>query len=1037
MNKKIFYISILIGQLSFAQNSRQTIGDLLNQAGSNKKSETALPSTGFGFNQPNQQQDVSKIKPPKTADVLQNDNTDRSAYNQILDRQIKELFKLTQKMKNSPTRGEIWLRLAETYVEKSRLIEQIKQDEYDQKLVEFQKGKTKEKPQLDISAAQEYNRRAIELYEWFERDFPKDPKTPQALFFLGYNHFELGNSEKAVSYFDKLTKIYPSSPFSLDAHFSLAEFYFENDRYQEALTEYTFLHKYPKHRMYIFSIYKAAWCLFRVNREAEALQQMEKIVAMSRVNANTEANKSKIEQEAIRDIVFFYSEVKKVEEAIPYFKNLAGQDWFKYIEKLAYFYSDKGLKSEARYLFKQLIQQNPKYVKNFDYQYQIVQNYFFDKNNDQFKAELYIWVTDYAPGSAWNKDNATNAELMEKSDRLRETTLRNYALQQHQTAQNSRAEFSQKTANDAYLLYFQKFPTHANVADMHFYYGELLYDMTRFSESAKQYQWVVENAQQNQFYSKAGQNWIISIEKSIPTDSDIQKMTAQKSEIISLSQGMINFIKNAESYFVKFPKSEKEVDLKFRIARIYYLHNQFDPALKYFNDIVKNYPNNKYTEPSANLILDIYNLKKDYVGLEKSANDLLQIQAVASTRTGQDIRGVIEKANFKKAQDKEQNQKYGEAAEGYMLFANQYPQSNLVVQAWYNAGINFERDKQPAKAAQAYEKVLQSNLKEADAFKPKVKKFMAKINQDSGNLSGAADNYMQLAKENMKDPLALNYLFNAAVIYESLGKTEQSSQAYTQYLQLQTQPKEKAEAYFALAQQLRKSKLLSKAYQNYEQAIKLNMLSPDKHIEALYWLAESNMTSKKTADYNLYKNMLYGFHAKKTTDGKNPGAQWIAKLKLRDAFEILQQLKAIKFGESPQSQKAAADKKIALLSTLNKAVTEVIKYDAAEEIVSSLAYLGDGNKNLGDGIVTAPMPKDLNAEVMKQYKAGIQQIADPFYQKAKEAFKASIERSSSLNAYTDYSDYALKVMATWEPKNYYYGSEKIIDHKQIQWMVNK
>ena len=48
----------------------------------------------------------------------------------------------------------------------------------------------------------------------------------QALFFLGYNNFEINNLEKGKDYYDRLTKEHPNSPYVIETHFALGEFHF-------------------------------------------------------------------------------------------------------------------------------------------------------------------------------------------------------------------------------------------------------------------------------------------------------------------------------------------------------------------------------------------------------------------------------------------------------------------------------------------------------------------------------------------------------------------------------------------------------------------------------------------------------------------------------------------------------------------------------------------------------------------------------------------------------------------------------------------
>jgi tetratricopeptide (TPR) repeat protein len=136
---------------------------------------------------------------------------------------------------------------------------------------------------------------------------------------------------------------------------------------------------------------------------------------------------------------------------------------------------------------------------------------------------------------------------------------------------------------------------------MHFYYGELLYDLGKYDEASQQYRWIVDNGPKSKFYDKAGVNLILAAEKSIPTDKELQARVGTSVEARPLDPRVERFIKAAQWHLEKFPNSERNPEVKFRIGRLYYLHNQFDEANKSFKDIVKNHPRSKYSEYSANL----------------------------------------------------------------------------------------------------------------------------------------------------------------------------------------------------------------------------------------------------------------------------------------------------------------------------------------------------------------------------------------------------------------------------------------------------
>lgn len=55
-------------------------------------------------------------------------------------------------------------------------------------------------------------------------------------------------------------------------------------------------------------------------------------------------------------------------------------------------------------------------------------------------------------------------------------------------------------------------------------------------------------------------------------------------------------------------------------------------------------------------------------------------------------------------------------------------------------------------------------------MKHKSRRLIAKLYQDSGQLEEAAAAYKLAAQEMGQDPLVPNMLFNAAILYEAVGK---------------------------------------------------------------------------------------------------------------------------------------------------------------------------------------------------------------------------------------------------------------------------
>lgn len=1024
---------------------KKTVGELLKQADrgaglsiANKK-DTTIPEMADLFDSKKNQVNLNQVKPPKSSSFFEDANDDKARLEKITDQQISELFKLTQKFKNSPQRGELWLRLAELYVEKAGVIDFRKQGEFDQQLKEFQSGKRKVRPVLDLSDAKEYNKKAIQLYEWFIRDFPQDEKMDQALFFLGYNHFELNNLEKGTQFYDRLTKEYPNSPYVLETHFALGEYYFENEKWKVAHEHYAFVTKYKRHRLFSFSLYKTAWCEFRSGDTVKALQTMENLIRFSKDQANLErvqgkknVNKGKLEAEGLRDIIVFYGDIGDPERAPGYFKSLAGKDANTYLEKLAYLYSDKGNLIGSRYLFKYLIQAEPNSPKAFDYKYQVVKLFSNAKRSREFREELFSWVKDFGGSSSWYQTNSSNKEFIDNSYKLREQTLRTYILQQHQTAQNSRAAFSQALALEGYKVYLSEFKDAPSIADMHFYNAELLYDMKKYDEAGSQYLWVTQNAKESKYYSRAFENVLISLEKDLPTDEEILAKVGKTTEAQDLEPRVSKFVTVAAEYVQKLPDAEKSPEVIFKIGRLYYQHNQFDQAIPYFKEIVVKHPKTKFAEYSANLLLDTYNLKKDYAGLEKAGAELLNMPAIANSKAGSDIRQVLEKASFKKAQDLEMAKDFGGSAAQFEAFSKQNHQSTLATTAMFNAAINYERAGLNQKSIQAHKSVLQSNEKEALALKPKSQKIIAKLYQDAGMLEESAMAYREAARVLGKDPLVPNMYFNAAVLFEAVGKNAEAIRNYESYYNLNRKG-DRAEALYSMASLYRRQGSLSKASEYYLSYVQSGTGSPEKNMESAYYVYEFSRKLNRQKLQNEWRGKVLSMYRNYSAQRKGLGASYAAKVKMDDIEILFAELKAIKIPANPAAQQAAAQKKIAMVSRLNTELAEIIKLDSPDEIIEALSILGQANLHMGEALTGAPLPAGLNEEETKQYKAGIAKLAEPFIVKGKESLKATVERASELDTFNDSSRKARELSIRLDAKAFYDGGEVPQDTRIVNW----
>lgn len=993
--------------------NRATVGDLLKNI-ERKAKEVQINKSRSALPQFQKQQfkiqpkNLTAVKPPANSNFFYEEGTNEAALDQVTDEQINHLFNLTKRFGKSSKRGELWLRLAELYVEKARLIEYRLQNEYDAKLMEFHKGTTKKKPALDLKPAQAYNQKAIQLYEWFLRDFPKDPKNDQALFFLGYNYFEIGEVKKGTEYYLRLTKEYPKSAYIEESNFALGEYYFENEKWADALTHYARVARNRRARLFSFALYKTAWCQYKTGKVQEALKSLERVIIVGRRSKGSQdksaggVSRIRLASEALKDLVIFFAEAGKHEEAREYFAKVAGpKSVDRLLEKLAYYYVDTGNRTGARYIFGDLIDKEPMAPKAYDYQYQIVTMFAAGGEDKVFRAELYRWIEQYGPESVWAKSNQGNGELLVKSEQLIETTLRNYVLQQHQTAQNSKAAYSQKNAQSGYDLYFSAFKNSPKIDEMHFFYGELLFDMKDFERAAYHYLWIAENAKQSPYYEKAMLNAILALEKKLPTTAEIKKMVGNSIEPMEFDRNVKAFESTALKYFAAFPKGENRVAIEYRLGSLHYYYNHFDQALEIFNQIIKGYPKSKEAEYSANLILDIYNLKKDYVGLEKAASSILSVPGFSSSPVAAQISGIKQRSAFKQAEELEKTKDYTKSAMAYEEFAAKNPGGDLAVTARFNAAVNYERANDLGKAIVMYAAILGTRGNQHEDMRKKSRRFLAALYERTGQYEKAADAFEKYAEENPKDPISTDFYYNAAVIQHGMKHYNSALKNYEKYY-AKSKKRDKTQVLFLIATMWEARNNSSRAIAYYEQYLKDNPTNARGVIEAHFTIAKLNERLGRRTKADEWYEKTIAVQRRLSKQGQTIGVPQAAEAKFKQVYKIYEELRAIRIPANPQNQAKAVQQKLNLLNRLKEQLKTVIAYDDGHQIVAALSLQGQALQHMAAAIYGAPKPKGLKPEELKLYQDGIDKLARPFQDQAVEAYKAAIAKGNSLQGYNDW-----------------------------------
>ena len=484
-----------------------------------------------------------------------------------------------------------------------------------------------------------------------------------------------------------------------------------------------------------------------------------------------------------------------------------------------------------------------------------------------FKAELYNWIQSYSPGSEWARANGKDKELVAKAHQLIETTLRNHILQQHQTAQNSRVPTAQKTAKAGYELYFQTFKEGTKLDEMHFFYAELLFDMHEFELASVHYIWVVEHAPKSPYFEKAELNTVLAVEKGLPSEEELKKQVGENLEQVPFSKSVAAFELASGRYAKSYPKGENVPAIRYKMGALYYYHNQFDKALVAFKGIIKDYPKSPFAQYSANLTLDIYNLRKDYAGLESAGNDILNNEDLAKSSVGAQVKGVLQRASFKKAQDLEAKKDYAGAAVAYEDFAKKNAGGELGTSASFNAAVNYEKAGDAGKAIGMYGLVIADRGPKNDNLKKSSAKFIASLFEKTGQYQKAAESFEALAKKDEKDKGSVAYFCNAAVIRDGMNHYNLALANYQKCFD-KSRGQEKWEVLFQMAKLHERRGNVTLALEHYQKFFEAYPKKSAAYIvEAAYMVAQIHARKGRKAEAEKwYNKVIYNQKALSTSE---------------------------------------------------------------------------------------------------------------------------------------------------------------------------
>lgn len=236
----------------------------------------------------------------------------RSKIINIIDQELVEVSKLSSQRNNRD--ADLLLRMAELNLEKARLIRESENEAY-LKIPDKKRSQVNKKEYFKKSSS--FFKRANQLCLKITRSFPKYSKMGDVYYILGFNAKEANKEKTAAKFLSRATKKAGDKLTRVKSQISLAEIYYNQKKYTQAIPLYESALSTHKDKWWTKDSFNLAWCYFRANRNSKAINKMEEVYTKSKDSKFID-----MRDQVERDIGLFYATGNRINEGIKFYKNL-------------------------------------------------------------------------------------------------------------------------------------------------------------------------------------------------------------------------------------------------------------------------------------------------------------------------------------------------------------------------------------------------------------------------------------------------------------------------------------------------------------------------------------------------------------------------------------------------------------------------------------------------------------------------------------------------------------------------------------------
>ncbi len=882
---------------------------------------------------------------------------------------------LIDRSRSKPYLPELYLRLAELYIEKSRIVYFLRRGVRDGELSSLDKFETNM-----------LKNKAIEVYQRILDHFPDFEHRDKVHFFMAHEFRELSQHDKMVAQYRAIIKEQPGSIYVPEAHLLLGDYAIGKENIEIAKRHYTAVLKYPDSAAVGIARYKLAWCHINNTEFKAAMELFEAAVSIGKASKEVDIdtyNHVDVRLESLIDMAYCYPErYKKTDPqaALSYFRKHAWsrQAYTIVLDKLAYRYFIKKQWANAAAIYRELARLRNDPEKLLEYSrniFECVQAMGTYKDADK-DVQLMVRAL-----RQQKYDSQIDLKIKKKNFKDYELYARDIITHLHKKARQKKLAESFKVAADAYDIYLDFFTESPKYKEMQANYAEALFASRQYLAAGKQYETIVAHAKKG---TKERKERLYS---SVTAYYHALKEHKKELNFYDLAYARHGLRTTGKQYAKAWPKSRYTADVMFNVAWVAYDSGDYETAIKEYTQFVERHPTSKSVGAAAHVVLDAYLVQEDFEGMTAFGKKLLGDARIKDTKLRAEVSEIMQNAESQivSSMTLAAVDDWDKGKKDLMQIAEDAKTSGLGEQA-LNALIVSSKEKDDLHTLIDASANLVRRYPKSERV-PDTLTLMINTALKIGQYRLLADFLEEYASMLPSHENTRDFLAQAGQIRNILGQGTLSSVDYKRYLDHKPADAAQREAaVFALVENARKSG---------EAHAAINLLSDHrKRLSGAGRVRADATAATLYAQTGQYKNAAAlltkakkGYSKalqKRHPDTRDAvaAADYATIQPLLRQYQNLQHKRTLDNGVVKQKSK--------LLAKLEKAYQNVINYQSPDWALKACYQMAHINEEFARFLLQAPLP-ELSPEQKSQYQNLVAQKAAGYSQKADQYRQTSAD----------------------------------------------